>query len=97
MTILILCIYRYRPRGPSNTENPTELLYIILEYMPSRPLDLKDLVKATQERLTKLYTQLADILSQLWMQEFDHAGSLMTDLEGATILTCLLSINLNTL
>lgn len=31
------------------------------------------------------------------MQEFDHAGSLMTDPEGATILTCPLSIDLNML
>lgn len=65
--------------------------------MLGRPLDPKDLVKATQERSTKFYTQLANILSQLRMQEFDHAGSLIINPTGATILTYPLSIDLNML
>ncbi|PNY23580.1 Aminoglycoside phosphotransferase [Tolypocladium capitatum] len=96
-TIPIPRVYGYGPGGRLDTDNPTGLPYVILEYIPGRPLDAKDLVGASPDASKAFYSQLAHILSQLRMQEFDYAGSLTTDSEGRITLTSPHSVDLNSI
>lgn len=54
-------------------------------------------MKAPQETSARFYSQLAEILSQLRMQEFDHVGSPMPGPGGSVSLTSPLSVDLNAL
>ncbi|KAK3185566.1 hypothetical protein K4F52_005666 [Lecanicillium sp. MT-2017a] len=65
--------------------------------MPGQPLDGKKLFEATTEDTRRFYTQLGDILSQLRAQEFEYAGSLRRDSQGAVTIGAPHSVDLNTL
>ena len=96
-TIPIAQVHGYGRGDALDTNNPTKLPYIILEYIHGRPLDPNDLLRSSQDISRKFYSQLAHILSQLRMLEFDYSGSLMTNTDGLITLTSPHSVDLNSL
>ena len=42
-TIPVARVHGYGPGGPNDINNPTALPYLILEYMPGKPLDPKEI------------------------------------------------------
>ncbi|KAG9251951.1 kinase-like domain-containing protein [Emericellopsis atlantica] len=93
-TIPVPEIYGYGI-GASNDTSITGRPYLILEYVSGRPLNSDDLLTCSADASRLFYTQLASILSQLRIQEFDYSGSLATDAEGKTILISPQSIDSN--
>ncbi|KAG9252587.1 kinase-like domain-containing protein [Emericellopsis atlantica] len=96
-TIPVPEVYGYGSGGSHNTNNPTGRPYLILEYIPGRPLDSGDLLTCSDDASRLFYSQLASILSQLRMQRFDYAGSLTADDEGELTVTSPHSIDLNSI
>jgi hypothetical protein len=74
-TILIPRLFGYGFGG----NHPTGLPFMLIEYIEGAPLSTVDLVNLGEKQRAHLYGQLADILIQLRLQEFDHIGSLTLD------------------
>ncbi|RTE75367.1 hypothetical protein BHE90_010160 [Fusarium euwallaceae] len=64
---------------PGSSEAPS---FLICDYIPGVPLLMKTLVEAPQDRRRQFYSELIDILAQLYNVEFATAGSLMPDPAG---------------
>ncbi|EGX94195.1 Protein kinase-like domain [Cordyceps militaris CM01] len=60
----------------------TRQAYVILEYVPGRPLNTYSLAKDTRDRRDYVYSQLIDFFAQMRQLELPSAGSLMPDSNG---------------
>ncbi|KAJ4310989.1 hypothetical protein N0V84_010688 [Fusarium piperis] len=64
---------------PGSSEAPS---FLICDYIPGVPLQMKALVEAPQDQRKQFYGELIDILAQLYSIEFATAGSLIPNPAG---------------
>lgn len=85
-TVPLPDIHAYGRENSLTRNSSTIPAFLILDFLPGRPLDLQALANDTLLRRKHFYTQLIELMAQLRKLEFASSGSLILDREEVPVL-----------